>query len=363
MIDFAKITVKAGDGGRGSGSRAPISRKRYAKADGGDGGAGGNVIFEATNDARGLEPYRFEHFFKAQSGKMGLSNLRRGSSEDDLILKVPVGTVIKGRTGTQEIEGSKSTEASTNYFEYDLVNEGQQVLVARGGRGGKGNAHMRDEFGRRPRSGEPGEIGETWELTLELKLIADVGLIGLPNAGKSTLISKITSARPKIANYPFTTLEPNLGVLEGLLVIGNGSWGKENKTLKPNELSTINDQRIIIADIPGLIEGASEGKGLGHLFLRHIERTKILVHMIDITSGDLWGDYQTIRGELKRYSKELAKKKEIIVFNKIDLVDSELKNKALEVFKVHRKKVIAVSLEKGIGIEDLVSEMVKKLKF
>lgn len=387
MIDFAKITVKAGDGGRGSGSRAAISRKQYGKADGGDGGSGGDLIFEATNDARGLEPYRFEHFFKAKDGQMGFSNLRRGASASDLILKVPVGTYIRGESAISEVEGNKSTEVTTNYFEFDLVEPGQQALVARGGRGGKGNAHLRDEFGRRPRSGEAGEVGETWELTLELKLIADVGLIGMPNAGKSTLLAKLTAAQPKIANYPFTTLEPNLGVFEeGQL--GDWAGGLVGKK-EPNDLIAQKPKRLVMADIPGLIEGASEGKGLGDMFLRHIERTKILVHVLDMsrssqltvdssqkikkdskeavngepsTDNLLWEDYQTIRQELKKYSQELAKKREIVVLNKCDLLDEEQIAQAAGVFKSHRKKVLVISADKGLGLDILTAEILKQLK-
>jgi GTP-binding protein len=314
MIDFARITVKAGDGGRGAGSFRKIKGKRYGKADGGDGGHGGDVYIEATDDVNTLEKYRFVKDYQAQRGQNGFSNLRRGARGEDLILKVPVGTQIK-----------VAEESNV----YDLAEDGQLFLVARGGEGGRGNAHLRDEFGRRPKTGEAGEAGEYHELVLELKLIADIGFVGLPNAGKSTLISKITAARPKIAAYPFTTLEANLGVFE--------SDGK----------------RLVIADIPGLIEGASSGRGLGDLFLRHIERTKVLAHLIDITSADLWRDYQTIRSELKNYSKELIKKKEIIVLTKADLLGDREQESAVDIFRKHRKKVLVVSTISDFGITDL----------
>lgn len=351
MIDYAKITIKAGDGGRGAGSRIPIRRKKYGKANGGDGGSGGNVVFKATNDARGLDKYRFEHFFKAKNGEMGSSNLRRGATAEDLILKVPLGTQIK---------------VTNTDYSFDLTSEGQQVLIAKGGGGGKGNAHLKDEFGRRPYAGNPGDIGEQLDLTLELKLIADVGLIGLPNAGKSTLISKLTAAKPEIAPYPFTTLEPNLGVLDSSHFTVHSSQKKnydESSTVNREPL-TIN-KTLVFADIPGLIEGASEGKGLGDLFLKHIIRTKILAHLIDLSGGNpenLWQQYQTIRTELKNYSPELAKKREIVVLNKSDLVDEQISSAVLKLFSDHRKKAFVISAEKQTGLTELVREIVKKIK-
>lgn len=321
MIDFARIKAKAGDGGHGGGSFDHIKGKRRGKADGGDGGNGGNVYFEATGDLNTLERFRYVKEYKAKDGVSGLSQLRRGADAEDLIVKVPMGTRIKTERGD----------------EFDLTQDGDRLLAARCGQGGRGNAHLRDDYGRRPLVGEAGIEGETVRLEMELKLIADVGLIGLPNAGKSTLISKLTHAKPKIAAYPFTTLEPNLGVGE------------------------FKDRRIVYADIPGLIEGASEGKGLGDLFLRHIERTKILVHLVDVTSLKIWDDYISIRDELCLYSKNLAKKSEILILNKIDLVDEKTLEAAKAVFKEKRKKVICISAANSYNLIELNREIVKKL--
>ncbi len=317
MIDFARIKVKSGDGGRGAGSFHALKGRPYGKANGGDGGDGGNVVVEATADLNTLEKYRFMKSFKAEKGGDGFSNFRKGARGIELILRVPVGTQV-----------------NTGQVVVDLAELGARVLVARGGMGGRGNAHLHDEFGRRPKTGEVGQIGESVELTLELKLIADVGLIGLPNAGKSTLISKLTHATPKIAAYPFTTLEANLGVLDN------------------------SGKNLVIADIPGLIAGASEGRGLGHLFLKHIERTKILVHLVDASSPEsLWDQYQTVRFELKNHSAELMKKKEIIVLSKADLATKEQLEKGVLQFKSKRKKVLVISAETGQGLEELVASI------
>ncbi len=328
MIDFARITVKAGDGGRGTGSFHKIKGKRYGKADGGHGGDGGNFYFEATVNLNTLEAYRFVKDYAAENGQMGLSRLRRGARGNDLILKVPIGTLI---IIDSEVSGKLS---------YDLVYTGQKVLAARGGQGGRGNSALRDDFGRRPKFGEKGQVGEVCRLSLELKLIADIGLIGLPNAGKSTLLSKLNATKPEIGAYPFTTLEPNLGVLQ---VTGSA-------------------KRFILADIPGLIEGASEGKGLGDLFLKHIERTGLLVHLIDgsdpVSKTDQW---ETVREELKNYSKELIKKKEIVVITKIDLIKPAEVEKIKEEFKAKRKKVIAISCTTNEGLNELIGEIVKRL--
>ena len=323
MIDFARITVKAGDGGAGSGS-----------------------------------------FFRIKG---------KGAKGEDLVIKVPVGTQVKVTEVTEEPKepNVKSQKPLARLAPldrlslFDLTEDGQRVLTARGGQGGRGNIHIKDEFGRRPKVGERGGVGEACKITLELKLIADIGIIGLPNAGKSTLLSALTAAKPKIAPYPFTTLEPNLGVLSvGQRVsesvnrkigqpVGQRAGGSvDQKTEAPNHRHT---ESLILADIPGLIEGASRGRGLGDLFLRHIERTKILVHLIDAsTDTDKWQDYQTVRGELKIYSKELLGKKEIIAFNKIDLVDQQIINNSILEFVRHRKKIIPISAVDGKGLEDLV---------
>lgn len=348
MIDYARITVKAGNGGSGSGSFFKIKGKRFGKADGGDGGSGGNVYIEATGDLLTLEKYRFVKDYKAQNGESGLSRRRRGAGGEDLVLKVPVGTVIK--IENLKLKKSRLLSQSENF--YDLAEDGQKVLVARGGEGGRGNAHLKDEFGRRPRVGEKGEEGELLNITLELKLLADVGLMGLPNAGKSTLLARLTRAKPKIADYPFTTLEPNLGVL-------SLTANRLQQTAKISEQNAVSRKRLIIADIPGLIEGASRGKGLGDLFLRHIERTRILVHLIDITGRDLWQDYKTVRQELKDYSRELLGKKEIIVLTKTDLVPEAVVSASLAVFRKKRKKVLAISALTGEGLSLLVELLAK----
>lgn len=345
MIDYARITVLAGKGGNGAGSFLSIKGRRRGKADGGDGGRGGNVYMVTTRDLNTLEPFRYKKVYKAKVGDNGLSRMRKGAEGEDLIINVPVGTLIK-------VKSNKELRKS-----FDLVREGEKVLICEGGEGGKGNSHLRDEYGRRPLSGGKGQDGDVLKLELELKLIADVGLIGLPNAGKSTLISTLTAARPKVADYPFTTLEPNLGVLDGVSFVVNRSSGKKNS---PHDRSTMNNKRIVIADIPGLIEGASRGKGLGDIFLRHIERTKILVHLIDISQeNDYWQVYQSIRSELKKYSVKLVKKREIIALNKIDLIGKDQVEVALKDFKSRRKKVIAISSVTAEGCQDLIKQIQK----
>lgn len=359
MIDFARIKVRSGDGGRGAGSFHALKGRPYGKANGGEGGDGGNVIIEATADLNTLEKYRFMKNFKAEKGGNGFSNFGKGARGEEMVLKVP--------PGTQVIVLGPVTQNS-----YDLTDLGQRVLVARGGMGGRGNAHLRDEFGRRPKTGEAGQIGELVELTLELKLIADVGLIGMPNAGKSTLISKLTHATPKIAAYPFTTLEANLGVMtfSGPVTIfppasALSYKSSEHDQRSSGELHAVGNPSsgatrkspLVIADIPGLIEGASEGRGLGHLFLKHIERTNMLVHLIDMSQvqpGRLWEVYQSIRSELKNHSSELGKKKEIIVLTKADLVGQVQAETAVEEFKKHRKKTFVISAQNGQGLDELV---------
>lgn len=353
MIDYARITVTAGKGGDGGSSQRHLKGKRYGKADGGNGGNGGNVFIEASQDINTLEKYRYVKDYRAENGKPGLGKLSRGAAGADLILKVPVGTQVTVVDDRPQVINSDNDEDEPIHdpksIIYDLTQDGQQALVARAGQGGRGNAHIKDEFGRRPYKGEKGTPGEIVNLVLELKTIAQIGLIGLPNAGKSTLLAALTSAHPKIANYPFTTLEPNLGVMD------------REPTIPPSHHPT----NLVLADIPGLIEGASQGKGLGHQFLRHIERTKVLLHIIDISQAldnpdTLWTTYQTVKNELKNYQTEVAQKKEIIVLTKTDLVPKETVEKALELFKSHRKKVIAISAQTGEGLE-LLSQALQSL--
>ena len=282
MIDYARIFVQAGKGGAGKVGWRQDKFVRKGGPDGGNGGRGGSVYLAVDPNLNTLKNFQFQKRFKADSGRMGGKSRRTGGDGADLIIPVPLGTVVNKTL--------------------DLVKPGDKILVAQGGHGGRGNWVFRSPTNTTPKTAEPGQPGESKDLTLELKLLANVGLIGLPNSGKSTLLSVLTRARPKIADYPFTTLEPNLGVM---------------KSTSPR-LRGLSD--LVIADIPGLIEGASRGKGLGIEFLRHIERCRVLVHLLDVTSKTPAADYQQVRHELGQYSQDLLKKPEIIVLNKIDLV-------------------------------------------
>jgi GTPase len=284
FVDTAKVIISAGKGGDGAVS---FRREIYIDKggpDGGDGGKGGDVIFEASENLNTLIDFRFKPELKAEAGKNGSKSNRRGKSGDDLIVKVPMGTIVR-RDGI---------------IIADLIANGEQAVIAVGGDGGFGNAHFKSSVRQTPRIAEMGEPGDAFEGALELKLLADVGLVGFPNAGKSTFLSVVSNARPEIADYAFTTLTPNLGVAD------------------------IDDGSLLIADIPGLIEGASEGKGLGDAFLRHIERTAVLLHMIDIYSNDVASDYKTIRSELANYSSELATRPEIIALTKSEGLDDDI---------------------------------------
>ncbi|MFN0117540.1 MAG: GTPase ObgE [Elusimicrobiota bacterium] len=321
FIDSAKIRVKAGNGGDGS---CAFRREKFIPKggpNGGDGGRGGDILIQADSHLRTLLDFIRKPKYEAQNGESGSSYHKFGLTGANLILKVPCGTSIYQ-------QGSLLA---------DLVKNGQELLVAKGGRGGRGNVHFKNSVRQTPRIAEKGEPGEDFELELHLKTIADVGLIGLPNAGKSTLLSRLTRANPKIANYPFTTLHPNLGV------------------------GVYHHREIIFADIPGLIEGSHAGKGLGHDFLKHIERTRILVHVIDplgFSNKPAKESIGIINNELKSYSKILAKKPQLIVVNKQDLAEGEKVFK--EIKKAHKKsKVLAVSGVTGLGIEQLLSETAK----
>lgn len=326
FLDTATIHVKAGDGGNGCVS---FRREKYIPRggpDGGDGGNGGSIIFVADVNKNTLLDFAGKHHWKAPSGQAGMGKKMYGKGGEDMIVPVPPGTIV--------FDVDKELTIA------DLTEPGKRVVIARGGKGGKGNFHFRSATNQAPRYAEPGTSGEERNLKLELKLIADVGLVGMPNAGKSTLLSAVSAARPKIADYPFTTLEPQLGILE---------------------LS--GERRIVVADIPGLIEGAQHGAGLGHAFLKHIERTKTIVHLLDLhpTDGsDPAENYRKIRGELEAFSDVLAKKKELIVANKIDLSldDSELKKLRKE---LKRKKILAISAATMMGITELKEELWKKL--
>jgi len=289
FYDRAKVYIKAGDGGNGV---VHFRREKYVPfggPDGGDGGRGGNVYVEADVGMNTLVDYHYHQHFRAQSGGHGAGSRRHGAAGEDLVLRVPAGTIIR--------------RDEDDVLLADLVEPGQRVMVARGGRGGLGNVHFATPTNQAPREAQKGEPGEELWIRLELKLIADVGLIGYPNAGKSTLLSVVTAARPKIADYPFTTLVPNLGVV----LLG--------------ESGSADESSFVLADIPGLIEGAAQGAGLGHEFLRHVERTRLLLHVLDGAAFDRdpWGDFERINAELRQYSEHLATRPQILVFNKMDL--------------------------------------------
>ena len=284
FVDTAKVFVQAGKGGDGVVSFRHEIYVDKGGPDGGDGGRGGDVIFEATKNLNTLLDFRYKPELKAKPGGNGSKSNRRGRSGEDLVVKVPMGTLVK-RDGD---------------ILADLTKDGEQVVIAKGGDGGFGNAHFKSSTRQAPKIAELGEAGDTFEAELELKLLADVGLVGFPNAGKSTFLSVVSNARPEIADYAFTTLTPNLGVAD------------------------IDGRSLLIADIPGLIEGASEGKGLGDAFLRHVERTSVLLHLIDVYSDDVAKNYTTIREELARYSPELATRPEVIALTKCEGLDPEI---------------------------------------
>ena len=329
FTDYVKIIVKSGDGGDGAIS---FRREKYVAAggpDGGDGGKGGDVYFTVDPDANTLIDFRFKKKFKAESGKNGEGNHRYGKSGDDLYIKVPLGTVIK--------------DAESGKVLADLCEKGQTEKVFPGGRGGKGNSHFATSTRQAPHFSQGGEKGIEKEIILELKLLADVGLIGFPNVGKSTFLSVVTSATPKIADYHFTTLEPNLGVVKS-------EYGDS----------------FVIADIPGIIEGASDGTGLGLQFLRHIERTRLLLHVIDasgVEGRNPVEDFNTINNELKNYSEKLSKRTQIIVANKADLIQDETEYKKLE--KLAKEKGLAIFRISGVtgqGVKELLDYVSKTLK-
>jgi GTP-binding protein len=317
FIDVATVVIKAGDGGSG---KISFRRERYvAKGgpDGGDGGDGGDVVFIASNNENTLANFRFQKELKASDGGGGENAKRHGKNGADLEVNVPVGTQVL-------VNGELLA---------DLTDVGQRVVIAKGGKGGFGNAHFTSSTRQTPRVAEKGEAGQELTCNLELKMIADVGLVGLPNAGKSTLLARVSNAKPEIANYAFTTLRPNLGVVKI-----DGS------------------KELLFADIPGLIEGASEGKGLGDEFLRHVERTTILIHLIDAYNDDVLEAYKTIQAELKAYKIDMSSKPQVIVLNKIDGLDddivSDLKKQLSKA--TEGKEVYAISAQSGIGLKPLL---------
>lgn len=366
MIDFAKIVVKAGNGGSGVVSFYWIPKMRHGKPDGGDGGSGGDVYFEATTDLNTLEPFRYVKEHKAEDGGRGGKNHKKGKDGQVLIIKVPIGTQVKETNETKATKGTKATDKLSPVLPLsplsplllDLVRPGQKVLIALGGIGGKGNSRFKSSTNRSPKQFETGGPGEQKQLTLELKLLADVGLVGLPNAGKSTLLSVLTSAKPKIADYPFTTLEPNLGVMRlGNQVIRQSGNQEEN----PDNPISRQPDSLVIADIPGLIEGASVGKGLGEEFLRHVERTKLLLHLVSLESENPFKDYQTVKKELAKYSKDLAEKKVIVVLTKSDISQPNRIKKVTDEFSKKKIRVLEISAVTHKGLEELKKEILKNL--
>jgi GTPase len=331
FIDEAKIEVHAGKGGNGS---ASMRREKYIPKggpDGGDGGRGGSIYALADRNINTLVEYRYSRMFRAKNGENGRGGDCYGKSADDILLRMPVGTVV--------------TDADTGQVLADLSQDGQQVLLAKGGTGGLGNLHFKSSTNRAPRQFTSGEDGESRKLTLELKVLADVGLLGLPNAGKSTFISQVSAARPKIADYPFTTLHPNLGVVR---VDSNRSF--------------------VIADIPGLIEGAAEGAGLGHQFLRHLARTHLLLHFVDIApfdeTSDPVHDARAIVEELHKYDPALYEKPRWLVLNKIDMLPAESRQAQIETFTQalgYTGPVYPISALTGEGCQKLIYDIMQHL--
>ncbi len=321
FLDQVKIFVKAGDGGSGSPSFRREKFIEFGGPDGGDGGKGGSVILKAERNLNTLIDFRYQQHFKAERGGDGSGKNKTGRGGKTLFLKVPIGTQI--------------FEEDNKTVIYDFKKENEEFVVAIGGKGGFGNTRFKSSTNRAPKKFTKGAIGEEYWIWLQLKTIADIGIIGLPNAGKSSLLASLTSANPKIANYKFTTLNPNLGV------------------------AIYDDKEITLADIPGLIEGAHEGTGLGIKFLKHIERCKTLLHLIDITEKDLIKSYKLVREELKKYSKDLLDKEELVVFNKIDLIEKDQIKKKLSFFKqeINKNVVVMSTLDKKT-VSDIKSKLI-----
>ena len=322
FLDQAKIYIKAGDGGSGSASFRREKFIEFGGPDGGDGGVGGSIIFESERNLNTLIDFRYTQHFKAENGKSGSKKNKTGANGKDLVIKVPVGTQLY--------------EEDNNTLIYDFTKNKERYLVANGGKSGLGNVRFKSSTNRAPKKKTDGQTGEEFWIWLQLKVIADIGIVGLPNAGKSSLLKALTRAKPKIANYPFTTINPNLGV------------------------AYYDNKEITLADIPGLVEGAHKGVGLGVKFLRHIERCKILIHLIDLSESDLFENYMKIRNELKNYSTALIKKKEFVVFNKSDLIERKDLIKKLGVFKKKTKsKFEVISTFKEKNIKDLKKTLVQ----
>ena len=320
FLDQVKIYIKAGNGGDGSPSFRREKFIEFGGPDGGDGGRGGSIILRAEQNLNTLIDYRYQQHHKAKRGENGAGQNRTGKSGSDLILKVPLGTQV--------------FEEDNKTLIYDFINIGEEFVAAAGGKGGLGNTRFKSSTNRAPKKYTKGTLGEEFTIWLQLKTIADIGIIGLPNAGKSSLLASITNANPKIANYQFTTLNPNLGV------------------------ARYDDKEITIADIPGLVEGAHKGTGLGIQFLKHIERCKSLLHLIDITNDDLKKSYKQVKNELKNYSSKLNKKKELIVLNKIDLIDkNEIKKIVKEFSKNSKNEIMTLSTLKKESVSKIKAKL------
>tara|TARA_B100000686_G_C16746393_1_gene949680 strand:- start:114 stop:1097 length:984 start_codon:yes stop_codon:yes gene_type:complete len=321
FLDQVKIFVKAGKGGSGSASFRREKFIEFGGPDGGDGGKGGSIVFVADRNLNTLIDFRYKSHFEAENGQNGKGRKKTGKNGKDLVLKIPIGTQI--------------FEEDNNTLIDDITNAEQKICVANGGSGGLGNTRFKSSINRSPRKKTEGNKGEGFWIWLQLKVIADIGIVGLPNSGKSSLLSVLTRAKPKIADYPFTTINPNLGV------------------------TNYDNKEVTLADIPGLVEGAHEGVGLGAKFLRHIERCKNILHLIDITNDNLLENYSKVRKELFKYSNKLAKKREIIVFNKIDMANEEEINKKIDLFsKKIKKKIYTISALKNKGLKTIKKALV-----
>jgi GTP-binding protein len=326
FVDRVEVNIKAGDGGNGALSFRHEKFIDKGGPDGGDGGDGGDVILLASRNQNTLANFRFKKLLKAQDGQTGMERKKHGKSAEDLEVPLPVGTMVIDKDGAVLA---------------DLTHDGQQAVIAQGGKGGFGNAHFTSSTRQAPRVAEKGEPGDEMQVVFELKMIADVGIVGLPNAGKSTLLSVISNAKPEIANYPFTTLHPNLGVVD---------IDKKHS--------------LLFADIPGLIEGASKGKGLGDEFLRHVERTSTLVHMIDFYNEDVAESYKTIQNELKEYQVDLSALPQVIAITKIEGADKKKVEQKVKLLKKEAKRgtpVLAISSPSGEGVKELLREVQKQV--
>ncbi len=356
MVDQAKIIVRAGNGGAGAVS---FRREKYVPKggpDGGDGGNGGDVYFETDPNLNTLDDFAHQRKFAAGDGESGHGKKMSGKRGNDISIKLPVGSFVVLKRSDLQSEAEKEVKVrgmglgvmgklfvqngkkGEDEIVYDMSEPGMKIKVARGGKGGRGNVHFKGPSRTTPMIAEDGQPGESFEVEMELKLLADVGLVGLPNAGKSTLLSVLSNARPKIADYEFTTLEPNLGVMR------------------------VDDRRLVVADIPGLIEGASEGKGLGTRFLKHIERTKVLVHLLAANGGsaeEIWQKYQMVRKELKQFGAGIEKKAEVVVLSKIDLADEQEVVEMVRFFKTKKKSLLPISAANNQGLKELSQSLLR----